>query len=198
MRKRWGLILTMVLMLMALPAAAQAGRWGNVHLSRPVDVVAVGKVPVFFQVLQHDHYPIEAEVVTVTITAPDGSVTEAPALLDPAFGADNVYRLDLLFSRPGTWKLTFVVKEPGMHFPPLTKTVDVKPVGSTMAPMGPIQIRERGTDSTTMPIVSREAPEPDYGTAPSALSVALAGGGAAAVAAAAVIWFLQRRRSAAR
>jgi hypothetical protein len=191
----------LLLLVWLVPASALAGSAGNVHLSRPVNKVAVGTVPIYLQALQHDVYPLGDAEVKITGYLDGAMAAEVIAALDPTYGGDNVYLAQFPFDRPGNWRLVvetrsrifFLVKE---------FQVEVLPAGTPVAPLGKIRIMERGASNSTnhayTQLVEREAAEPRYAPAPGAAVKAAmpwVGGGMVSVAGViGALLLLNRRR----
>lgn len=197
--KRW--LMGLLVLVLLIPTTALAGGGGNVRLSRPVTKVAVGEVPIYLQALQHDVYPVDDAVVTITGLLDGVKVSEATAKLDPAFGGDNVYSAPFQFDRPGKWTLQ-VQANSRIHFPLYRFDVEVLPAGAVVEPLGKLKIMERGsgTNHASTALVEREAPEPKYAPGPAKPARAapwISGGvvGAAALAGTAVLLLWRRRQA---
>lgn len=188
---RRGIILAALLAGLLLPGLALAGGGGNVKLSRSISTVGRGVVPVYFQVLQHGTHPVEADQMTVKVTAPDGRSETMTVQPDPAFGADYVYRADVNFSQTGDWRLELVAEQSYLHFPRAATVVTVKPSGVTLPDQ--LHIYERGAGPTgTATRVTRPVPDPG-GTTPGVVLAGTSVVGVAALAGAVLLW--QRRRA---
>jgi hypothetical protein len=199
--KGWTWVLLLLLCL--APATALAGGGGNIRLSRSVARVAVGKVPIYLQALQHDVYPVDDALVTIEGTAEDGTVRRATGALDPAYGGDNVYKAVFDFDRPGTWRMKVTAKS-RIFFPDYAFTVDVAPAGTEVAPLGNLMIMERGAATSTnhagTALAERPAPELEHDQAPGKstaapwVGVGALAAGAGVLAAGAVGMALWRRK----
>ena len=185
---RWMLALLLVLLV---PGVAAAGRAGNIRLSRPLEQVAVGQVPVYLQALQHGEYPVGDATVTIQATDPTGKLHIFPATLDPAFGNDYVYLATVDFALPGTWVLTIMAGS-SIHFEHYRYQVKVLPTGSRVEALGPLTVYQRGAERATP--VQVEAPKQPAYTRAFATSLPLVGAGMMSLAVGGFLWF--RRRSA--
>jgi hypothetical protein len=199
MKRWWGLLLSLLLLLPATGALAGGG--GNITLSRGMLEVAEGTVPIYLQALQHGVYPVDDAQITVTATRPDGTQVSWTGALDPTYGNDNVYLVRAAFDQPGDWKLTFTAAESRIMFPPHTRTIPVRATGTAVRPLGPITIMERGHFPSGAPgQVEKPALEPTY-TAPltaARLTTPALAGGAAAVAGLGALLLWRRRRASVR
>jgi hypothetical protein len=133
--RRW---LLMLMVFLLIPGAALAGGGGSIRLARSIYKVAVGKHPVYLQLLQHDHYPRTDAKVTITAHSPNGTDIITNAELDPTYGDLWVFKGNLPVDRPGVWQVTITTTESEIIFPPYQFQVEVMPAGTKLPDPGPV------------------------------------------------------------
>ncbi|MDB4897095.1 MAG: hypothetical protein JWN15_3357 [Firmicutes bacterium] len=169
--RRW---LLMLVAFLLIPGAALAGGSGNIQLARPVEKLAVGKHPLYFQLLQHGHYPRMDAKVTIRAHSPNGTDIFTSAEIDPTYGDLYVYTGNLALDRQGVWQVTISTTESQIFFPPYEFQVDVLPAGTKLPDPGKVEPYRDTAAMSSAPGASPPVSSTPVSTAPAPASTALA------------------------